>query len=153
MTGQSTPPPVLAGWLALSGLAPFLALAVATPFAAGIDRPILIQAAIAYSAVVGGFSGGVRWGAELVRAPDRPDAIRLAAAGLMTVPAWGALLLRGQPALAIGLLALASLGQLVWDVSAARSGLLPAWTLRQRVGLTLIGLVCLALIGFYPQPL
>jgi hypothetical protein len=88
-----------------------------------------------------------------VRAPDRPDAIRLAAAGLMTIPAWGALLLRGQPALAIGLLALAGLVQLVWDVSAARSGLLPAWTLRLRVGLTLIGLVCLALIGFYPQPL
>ena len=153
MTGQSPPPPVWAGWLALSGLVPFLALAVATPFSAAADRPALIQAAIAYAAVVGGFSGGVRWGAELVRAPDQPDAFRLAAAGLMTVPAWGALLLSRQAALAIGLLALAGLGQLAWDIAGARTGLMPAWSLRLRVGLTLIGLTCLTLIGFYPNPL
>lgn len=145
-------PPPLAGWIALSGLAPLLALAVAAVFAPAADRPILAQAAISYAAVVAGFAGGVRWGAELARAPDRPDSARLAAAGLMTLPAWGALLLSAHQAIALALLAAAGVAQLFWDVAGAKAGLLPAWTFRLRIGLTVIGLVCLALIGFYPAP-
>jgi hypothetical protein len=151
VTGQGPRTPALAVWLALSGVLPFLALAAGALFAV-LDRSVLTQAAIFYAAIVAGFTGGVRWGAELARAPDRPDAARLAVAGLMTVPAWGALLLIGQPTLAIGLLTLAGLGQLAWDIAGARAGLLPAWTARLRIGLTLVALACLAFIGFHVAP-
>jgi hypothetical protein len=148
--GESPSPPFRPGWLSFYGIGPFVGLAIAVPFTGADARAALIQCAMAYAGVVVGFSGGVRWGAELVRAPNRPEPARLAAAGLMTVPATAALLLSSRPAIAIGLLALAGLVQLGWDVSAARSGLLPAWTLRFRIGQTLIGLACLVWIGFCP---
>jgi hypothetical protein len=142
-----TPPPSGPAWLALSGLAPYLALAPAIAFSSDDLAPTLITALIAYAGIVQGFTGGVRWGAELARAPAHPDLARLAIAGLITIPAWTAILLAlapvSLPLLAMALLAATGVGQLFWDLAAARAGLLPGWTYRLRTTLTAMALACL----------
>lgn len=139
--------PIGAALLALSGLGAPLSLAVLIALSPSDATPPLIAALIAYSGVVQGFTGGVRWGAELVRAPDKPNLVRLAAAGLITAPAWCGVLLVTPPlwlpAQAMALLAVTGFAQLAWDVSAARAGLLPGWTVQLRVVLTVLAVACL----------
>ena len=90
----------------------------------------------------------MRWGAELVRAPAAPALPRIAAGGLATGPGTAiAILGVSHPIWALGLLGVAGLGHLAWDVTAARSGLLPAWTAHVRIvltGLSLAGLGAIA---------
>jgi hypothetical protein len=126
-------------------LAPFLVLAGWLPFSSGGLRETLIGAMIGYGAVVLGFLGGVRWGAELARAPQAPHLGRLIAAGLQTVPAWVALLIADHAILSLTLLVLAGFAHLNWDIAAARAGLLPAWTARLRFVLTMMGTACLGI--------
>jgi hypothetical protein len=142
---MATPAPLFwPAWIALSGLIPYLVLAAWIPFASDALAAGLVRAMIAYAAVVLGFLGGVRWGAELTRAPEAPHLRRLIAAGLQTVPAWIAVLMLNRPLWALTLLAAAGLAHLTWDLAGVRAGLLPAWTYRLRIGLTLIGFACLA---------
>lgn len=141
--------PAGAGLIALSGLVPLLLMAGALPFAPAGWKPALTDGVIAYAAVTAGFLGGVRWGAELARAPARPHLPRLAGAGLMTMPAFAALLLMAHRPVALLLLVLAGIGQLMWDLAAAHAGLLPAWTFRLRIALTLIGAACLGVAAAY----
>jgi hypothetical protein len=131
--------------IALSGLAPFLVLAGWIAVASDGLADALTKALIGYGAVVHGFTGGVRWGAELARSPQTPHLGRLGAAGLQTVPAFGALVLVGleRPLWALGLLAIAGFLQLMWDLGGARLGLLPGWTACLRLSLTVGGLGCL----------
>ena len=142
---MTSPSPLIwPAWIALSGLIPYLVLAIWLPFAPDPLAEALVGAMIGYGAVVLGFLGGVRWGAELVRAPDAPNLARLAFAGLQTVPAWIAVLMLNRPLWALTLLAVAGFAHLSWDLAGVRAGLLPAWTYRLRVGLTLIAVACLA---------
>lgn len=139
-------PPYAPSWIALSGLLPYLIIAAWLPFASDALAAKLVEAMIAYAGVVLGFLGGVRWGAELVRAPESPHLGRLAMAGLQTVPGWIAVLMMTErPLWALALLALAGFAHLNWDLAAARSGLVPAWTYRLRIALTLIATACLAI--------
>lgn len=139
----AAPAPRLALWLALSGLVPYLIVAAWLPFADRLLGDDLIVALIKYAAVVLGFLGGVRWGAELARAPDAPNLKRLMFGGLITVPAWIALLMTDQPLWSIGILVLLGFAQLNWDLASARVGLLPGWTYRMRIALTLIATACM----------
>jgi hypothetical protein len=124
--------PSRAIWLiSLSGLMPFLTclvLAYGVPAYAESAKTVFLV----YSALTLTFLGGARWGAELVRAPERPDLLRLV---LSAVPS-----VLGM----FGLLLLSSAGQLVWDVQASRAGLLPSWNGRVRTVMTALGTVCTA---------
>ncbi len=123
-----------------------LALALAV-WAAPAYADVCTGVAIAYGGVLLGFLGGVRWGAELLRAPAAPSLWRLSAAGLAVAPGVAVILLSAQRLLALGLLAAAGLLCLAWDVAAARAGLLPRWTGRLRVVLTAASLVGLGAIA------
>lgn len=134
--------PILIGALVLSGVAPILALTAMAVVEGEPRSGRAIQALIAYSAVVVGFLGGMRWGVELRRAPTSPHPVRLTCAAAATVVGWAALLLDPAPAL---LLLLAAAGaQIAWDVYAARTGHMPAWTAPLRVATTGLAALCLA---------
>lgn len=139
---RSVPDPWI--WaIAGSGVVPFvvLALLVWGGDAAVAERARAMMAG--YGAVVLGFLGGARWGAELVRAPAAPSKARLVAAAVPTVVAWGALLLEARASLLV--LVAGGIVQLAWDLLAARSGLLPAWTGRVRALLSGVGVAAMLL--------
>ncbi|MCZ8203186.1 DUF3429 domain-containing protein [Gemmatimonas sp.] len=136
--------PSRAIWLiSLSGLLPFLTclvLAYGVPAYAESAKTVFLV----YSALTLTFLGGARWGAELVRAPERPDLLRLVLSAVPSVLGMFALVPRTAPQVAVGLLLLSSAGQLVWDVQASRAGLLPSWNGRVRTVMTALGTVCTA---------
>lgn len=142
--------PVLIGALVLSGVAPILALTAMAVFEGEPRSGRAVHALIAYSAVVVGFLGGLRWGVELRRAPASPNPVRLTCAAAATVVGWVALLLAPLPAL---LLLLAAAGaQLTWDVYAARTGHMPAWTAPLRVATSGLAALCLAAVAVTISP-
>jgi len=121
--------PPAARWLSLTGVLPFIVLAllvVVTPSALAVNRGAY-GGLIAYSAVILSFLGATRWGAELA---SRPDAPRWSVLGLAVAPAlWAwltislALSARGElTALIAGFLAM-----LAWDLTAAARGVWPRW--------------------------
>jgi hypothetical protein len=138
--------PWAVGVIAALGAAPILGLALAV-WGAPRSADLCASVAIAYGGVLLGFLGGVRWGAELVRAPGAPSLWRLSAAGLAVAPGVAVVLLTAQRPLALGLLAVAGLLCLAWDVAAARAGLLPRWTGPLRLALTAASLVGLGAIA------
>lgn len=134
--------PTRAFWLISgSGLVPFL---VCLALAYGVPdlRDAAVRTFLVYSALTLTFLGGARWGAELVRAPQAPDLVRLVAAAGPSVLGLLALLPQTPPRVAIGLLLLCSGAQLAWDVAGARRGLLPAWNGRVRTVMTALGTLC-----------
>ena len=124
-----------------SGVVPFLVALLWTAFGPAEHGPAVMSAALAYGAVMAGFLGGVRWGAELARAGDAPSLGRLIAAAGTTVPAWAALI--APPWIALALLGGMGLAQTLWDWRAARAGLLPAWTWPLRGALAVSAYGCL----------
>lgn len=134
--------PSRAIWLiSLSGLAPFLTclvLAYGVPAYAESAKTVFLV----YSALTLTFLGGARWGAELVRAPERPDLLRLVLSAMPSVLGMFALVPQTAPRVAMGLLLLSSAGQLVWDVQASQAGLLPSWNARVRTVMTALGTAC-----------
>lgn len=124
-----------------SGLLPFL-VCLALVYGVPARRDAAIHAFLVYSALTLSFLGGARWGAELVRAPDRPSRLRLVAAAVPSVIGLFALLPATSPRLAVGCLLASSLGQLRWDAQGARTGLLPPWNGRLRTVMTVLGTLC-----------
>ena len=141
--------PITIGALVISGAIPILALA-GTALTGGPLAASAVDALIDYSAVVVGFLGGVRWGGEIMRAPTAPNVSRLACAAASTVVAWAALSMPSQRP-ALGLLLLAAAIQLAWDVHAAHTGRLPAWTAPLRIAVAaLAGIFLVAVIALAP---
>lgn len=128
-------------WLATSGWLPFLTC-LALVRSDVVPAEQVVQAFIVYAALTLSFLGGARWGAELVRAPNAPNAGRMVAAALPSVVGLAALLPYLTPRHSIELLMLCSAAQLSWDLAASRDGLLPAWNARLRAVLTLGGTIC-----------
>ena len=129
--------------LAGSGLVPFIVCLLLQ--AAGPDLAARgVHAFIGYAALTLSFLGGMRWGAEIVRAPDDPSRVRLAAAAVPTVVGLVALLPVLSPVQALALLLFGSIAQLAADVRASQAGLLPAWNGRVRTVLTIAGTACTA---------
>jgi hypothetical protein len=124
------PIPSIALQLGLGGLIPFYASAFATLTEdAGLSR-LGFTAFSIYAAAILSFLGGVRWGAEMLRAPDRPSAARLVFSVLPAIAGWALALYAitgphalGAAAAFAGLFAL----QYVWDLRAARDAAAPAW--------------------------
>lgn len=141
ISGPVEPVPTGVWFIAGSGLLPFLTclwLVVASPELA--DRAV--QAFIVYAALTLSFLGGARWGAELVRVPRAPSLPRLVAAAVPSMVGLAALLPYVTSTQAIMLLGACALWQLLWDVAASRSRLLPTWNARVRTLMTIAGLLC-----------
>jgi len=125
-----------------SGLIPFF-VCLTLVYAVPDRRDAAISTALTYAALTLTFLGGSRWGAELVRAPDRPVLGRLIASALPSMIALMALLPQTTPRVALALLVSSSAGQLWWDVRDARRGLLPPWNARLRTVMTVWGTMCM----------
>ncbi|MEM9782260.1 MAG: DUF3429 domain-containing protein [Pseudomonadota bacterium] len=130
--------PAAAGWLGLSGLIPFLALALLLIFDLGPgDR--LAGLLASYGAVILSFMGGCRWGFAAAGAGAPPGsetaAIRYAISVLPALWAWPVLAL--DDPWRLGLLALGFLGLLAADVALVRDGGAPEWWPAMRWPLTL----------------
>ena len=135
--------PTRALWLISgSGLIPFL-VCLTLAYYVPDRRDAAISAFLTYAALTLTFLGGARWGAELVRAPDRPILARLVASALPSIVALLALLPQTTPRVALALLVSSSVGQLWWDVRDAQRGLLPAWNARLRTVMTGLGTLCM----------
>lgn len=135
--------PSRAFWLvSLSGLVPFLTCLVLVYGVPSYAEPAK-TVFLVYAALTLTFLGGARWGAELVRAPNAPQLPRLVLSAVPSVLGMFALLPQMPPRGAVGLLLLSSAGQLLWDVQAARTGLLPAWNGRVRTVMTGLGTLCM----------
>ena len=125
-----------------SGLIPFVVCLV-LGYTLPDQRAAASSAFLTYAALTLTFLGGARWGAELVRAPDRPVLGRLVASALPSIVALAALLPETPPGGALALLVSSSAAQLAWDVRDARRGLLPAWNARVRTVMTGLGTLCM----------
>lgn len=141
----SVPRPAL--WLGLSGLIPFLGLAVLS-LALGGHRGDLAAAALAYYGVaILAFMGGCRWG---FAAAGLGGGASLRLLGLSVLPAlwaWGAILLVPAPfdlvALAVGFVALYAA-----DLRLTAEGGAPAWWPALRLPLTGGAVVSLIVASF-----
>jgi len=139
--------------LIASGVAPIVVCASLAIVTSGDLAARAVQALLGYCAVTAGFLGGVRWGAELARAPLAPSPVRLAFAAAPTIAAWGVLLLARFPRLACALLLAIAAAQLAWDLAASREGLLPSWVMPARSVVTIAAAVCiLAVMLHTPHP-
>lgn len=136
----------LSPWLVgLAGVIPFAALAGLYLVGDKTTGAEAARALLVYAATILSFLGGVRWGAEIARAPT-PRIGVVVASVVPALIAWA--LVAGPLDLPVqlgGLLA-AFIGVWLWD---ARSQTLPQWYRRLRVALTLgAGLSLLAaLVG------
>ncbi|MBI1250263.1 MAG: DUF3429 family protein [Alphaproteobacteria bacterium] len=122
--------PAIALQLGLLGLLPFFGAALMSLMEDdGLSR-LGFTAFSIYAAAILSFLGGVRWGIEIMRAPQEPNSSRLVFSVLPAIAAWALALyaLTGPHALGVsaafaGLFAL----QYVWDLRAARDAAAPAW--------------------------
>jgi hypothetical protein len=143
MGSSGTTEPVPRGvWaLAGSGILPFLTC-IGLLYASPELAARAVQAFIAYAALTLSFLGGARWGAELVRVPRAPSLPRLVAAAIPSVIGLAALLPYLTSTQSIALLMACGVWQLVWDVRASSSRLLPTWNARVRTVMTAAGTLC-----------
>lgn len=125
-----------------SGLLPFV-VCLTLAYTAPDRRDAAITVFVTYAALTLTFLGGARWGAELVRSPDRPVLVRLVASALPSIVALAALFPETPPLVALSWLAVSSAAQLGWDVRDARRGLLPPWNARLRTVMTALGTLCM----------
>jgi hypothetical protein len=126
------PPPIPSAplWLGMAALVPLLgaALLMLSPEPA-TARAALVGFSI-YAAAMLSFLGGVRWGLEIARAPNAPNAARLAYA---TAPSLGGWLLAftvvDDTRLASAAMIFSGLFavQYVWDRASANERLAPPW--------------------------
>lgn len=133
----------------------FLAGLGAVPFAvmalAGVVWPEFAAAQLGgdaaflgYGAVILSFMGGIRWG----RALSLEDPVHAGEQMILSVApslaAWLALLIDRPWSLVLLLTCFAM--QAAWDLSSARSGLLPRWFGRLRLAISLIVIASIALV-------
>ena len=137
--------PVSALVLGAGGLIPFVALPIWQIFA--IDEAVrerALMAFIFYAAAILSFLGGIGWGIAM---RERDPMQRGLSFGVSVVPslvAWAAALINVQHlAFTLGILAVAFVVQVVWDVTLSSSGRAPKWFGSLRIGLTLVVLLAL----------
>lgn len=143
--------PAVALWLGVSGLIPFIAMAVLAidgrlplPFDPG-------RALLGYGAVILSFLGGIHWGIALGQPVVRnniPDGFtRSLILGVVpSIIGWFALLLPMK--IGIAVLCAGFAMQLRVDLSSVARGALPDWFARLRIVLTGIVLISLVAAGF-----
>lgn len=116
--------------LGFLGLAP-LAISALVALSPHADTALLGALSFSlYAAVLLSFLGGVRCGFELMRAPQRPNGVRLAFSALPSLAGWGlALFVFVMPSAVGAAAAFAGLfaAQYVWDHRSAQDAGAPAW--------------------------
>jgi hypothetical protein len=138
----SHPAPRPAAILGYGGLLPFLAgAALAWPGA--LDRGLVTDAFVAYSATILAFLGGLQWGVAMQPTGDR-FAERLAVGVTPALVAWIALLLPDLPGAVLLGVAFAAL--LAWE-RWRPSVVLPRWYPALRLRLTVIVVLCHLLVA------
>ena len=134
--------PLLAILLSVLGLVPFIACGLAALGSNPVTAARMLDALIAYAAVILAFAGGIHWGFELQsRQPD--SSVERARLGLGIVPllvGWVALLLPLVAAAWIALVVLIAgyIGTVLVEQEAGRRDLLPPRYLWLRWGFTLV---------------
>ena len=127
--------------LGFAGLIPFVAGAGAA-FAVGYPAIVfVINAQMAYAAIILSFMGAVHWGLALAQ-DGGADGRRLTLSVLPALVGWAALLVPNG--LGLLLLALGFAGVFFADRRTVAAGRAPAWYRPLRKTLTLIVLLCLA---------
>jgi hypothetical protein len=140
---RSIPAPALG--LGLGGLVPFVVLAAALWVVQGRFVEVLAIALTAYAGVILAFMGGVHWGAAMLGG-EAASWRRLVVSVLPALVAWPAIVF--LPVLGLGMLLLAFILLLVYDVQLVGAGTLPAWYRTLRIMLTLgVALSLAAAIG------
>lgn len=144
MTAATVPVPRAAALLTAFGVVPFAALAglawTQPPFAA----VFVVDAAIAYGAVILSFIGGIHWG--FAAAPSRGEgaAARYVVSIVPSLLGWAAVLL--APVIGLALLIATFIGVLAADLWGVRSGAAPAWWMPLRLPATAAVVLCLGVI-------
>ena len=124
--------------LGMAGLIPFFFFALLHVLGLGVSLDATNMALIGYGAAILSFLGGAHWGAEISRQREAPNAVVLTIAMAPPMSGWAAILVYevGFAAAAYGLLTAAFILQLLWDMTAIRSGFFPKWYLPLRILLT-----------------
>jgi Protein of unknown function (DUF3429) len=142
--------PLLAILLSVLGLIPFIAcgLAAIGPDQVTADR--MLNALIAYAAVILAFAGGVHWGLEL-QSGQQDTFVQRTRLGFGVIPplvGWIALLLPMVVVSWVSLIALiaAYIGALVVEHQAARRALLPSRYLLLRWAFTIIAVAMMVTV-------
>ena len=148
--------PILAVVLGVLGLLPFLGCTIGIIiFPRDVPVPNLVQAIIAYGAVILAFLGGVHWGFALEPAPGivgpgqaAVDRRRLALGVLPSLVGWAALLvpLVASSLIAIVLLLLGYVGTTLVEAQAQRAGLMPVGYMALRWVLSAVVVLCLLVV-------
>jgi hypothetical protein len=147
--------PLLAVALGLGGLIPFVAIAAGILlFPSDVPVPRLVQAVIAYGAVILSFLGAVHWGLALaddrlaVPGHARTLRLRLALGVLPALVGWAALLIPmvASPLLALVVLLIGFVLTVLAEARATRDGLMPPGYMRLRWLLTAVVMLCLLAI-------
>jgi hypothetical protein len=120
--------------LGLGGLVPFFVLAASLWYAEGRWAQIAAIALAAYGGVILAFMGGVHWGAAMLGG-EATSWKRLTVSVLPALIAWPAILF--MPVLGLGMLLIAFVLLLVYDLQLVGVGALPAWYRHLRIVLTL----------------
>jgi hypothetical protein len=131
--------PEPAGWLGGLGAVPFLGLAAAAHFVDDAHRMSVIQALLAYGAVILSFLGGVHWGLAVgsnINSDNRQFLARLVLSVLPSLAGWTALLATETTGLLILATAIAAM---LWvDLRATQAGHAPPWYPNLRIPLTCV---------------
>ena len=148
--------PILAVVLGLLGLLPFLGCTIGIIlFPSQVPVPNLVQAIIAYGAVILAFLGGVHWGFALeavpgVIVPDQAgmDRKRLALGVVPSLIGWAALLVPivASPMIGIVLLMLGFVLTTLVEARAQRAGAMPGGYMKLRWLLSAVVLLCLLVV-------
>lgn len=135
-----------AWFLAGLGALPFVLMALA-----GIVLPEFAAARLGgdaaflgYGAVILSFMGGVRWGRALTLDKPALAAEQMILSVAPSLAAWLALLIDRPWSLVLLLTCFAI--QAAWDMSSARTGLLPSWFGRLRLAISVIVIASIALV-------
>ncbi|HVY02077.1 MAG TPA: DUF3429 domain-containing protein [Caulobacterales bacterium] len=130
MADLPTPIPSAPLWIGFAALAPLIGAALlAMSSDPETARAALVSFGI-YAAAMLSFLGGVRWGLEIARAPNAPNAARLAYATAPSIGGWIlAYTVAADPRVAGAAMIFSGLFavQYVWDRTSAQERLAPAW--------------------------
>lgn len=142
--------PLLAILLSVLGLVPFIACGLAALGSNPVTAARMLDALIAYAAVILAFAGGIHWGFELQsRQPD--SSVERARLGLGIVPllvGWVALLLPLVAAAWVALVVLIAgyIGTVLVEQEAGRRDLLPPRYLWLRWGFTVVAVAMMVTV-------
>ena len=141
--------PAPAKILGFGGLIPFAVTSASVFVLNGNDQLMALDIMLHYSAVILSFLGAVHWGAGLASLNDRSGTrsdtwIRLGWSVTPALVAWLAIQMNLLPSLITFILGFT--GTFIFDVWSGKKGWLPNWYVKLRKPLSLIVLICLALV-------